>query len=150
MGTSHLAKVPGLLRRWREHRSRLCLMRIFISLLTLIIAVVVVVTASLGINSSVTLILTGVMGGFIAFILWPRKRSALVVLKLAGVSWSEEDFCRGWEIDGRTGSGKTASAVIPIIYQLKKYQATVGILALDTKGGLERTAHPDCAGFAVR
>lgn len=120
-------------------------MRIFISLLTLIIAVVVVVTASLGINSYVTLILTGVMGGFIAFILWPRKRSALVVLKLAGVSWSEEDFCRGWEIDGRTGSGKTASAVIPIIYQLKNYQPTVGILALDTKGDLSepltRIAH---------
>jgi len=94
-------------------------MRIFISLLTLIIAVVVVVTASLGINSSVTLILTGVMGSFIAFILWPSKRSAHVVLKLAGVSWSEEDFCRGWEIDGRTGSGKTASAVLPIIYQVK-------------------------------
>ena len=59
-----------------------------------------------------------------------------VVLKFGGVCWTEEDFCRGWEIDGRTGSGKTASGVVPIIYQLKKNRPEVGILALDTKGDL--------------
>ena len=59
-----------------------------------------------------------------------------VVLEFGGVRWTEEDFCRGWEIDGRTGSGKTASGVVPIIYQLKKNRPEVGILALDTKGDL--------------
>ena len=52
------------------------------------------------------------------------------------VHWNEEDFCRGWKIDGRTGSGKTASAVVPIIHQLKQNRPEVGILALDTKGDL--------------
>jgi hypothetical protein len=59
-----------------------------------------------------------------------------VVLELGSIRWTEEDFCRGWEIDGRTGSGKTASAVVPIIHQLKKNRPDVGILALDTKGDL--------------
>jgi hypothetical protein len=65
-----------------------------------------------------------------------RKPSPDVVLTLGGVHWNEEDFCRGWEIDGRTGSGKTASAVVPIIHQLKQNRPEVGILALDTKGDL--------------
>ena len=58
------------------------------------------------------------------------------ILELGGVKWNEEDFCRGWEIDGRTGSGKTASAIVPIIYALRKSQPQIGILALDTKGDL--------------
>jgi hypothetical protein len=58
------------------------------------------------------------------------------VLTLGGVCWSEADFCRGWEIDGRTGSGKTASGVVPIIHALKLNRPEVGILALDTKGDL--------------
>jgi hypothetical protein len=65
-----------------------------------------------------------------------RKLPPNVVLSLGGVTWNEEDFCRGWEIDGRTGSGKTASAVVPIIYKVKKNRPDVGILALDTKGDL--------------
>lgn len=68
--------------------------------------------------------------------LWPKKTPEGIVLELGGVQWTEEDFCRGWEIDGRTGSGKTASGVVPIIYQLKKNRPDVGILALDTKGDL--------------
>jgi len=58
------------------------------------------------------------------------------VLELGGVKWKEDDFCRGWEIDGRTGSGKTASGVVPIIHALKRNRPDVGILALDTKGDL--------------
>ena len=58
------------------------------------------------------------------------------VLSFGGVRWNEADFCRGWEIDGRTGSGKTASAVVPIIHALKLNRPEVGILALDTKGDL--------------
>ncbi len=58
------------------------------------------------------------------------------VLRLGGVRWTEADFCRGWEIDGRTGSGKTASGVVPIIHALKASRPDMGILALDTKGDL--------------
>jgi hypothetical protein len=58
------------------------------------------------------------------------------VLELGGVRWSEADVCRGWEIDGRTGSGKTASAVVPIIHALKLNRPEMGVLALDSKGDL--------------
>ena len=66
----------------------------------------------------------------------PEEKNIDYVLELGGVRWNEEDFCRGWEIDGRTGSGKTASAVVPIIHALKKNRPDIGILALDTKGDL--------------
>jgi len=66
----------------------------------------------------------------------PEEKKIDYVLELGGVRWNEEDFCRGWEIDGRTGSGKTASAVVPIIHALKKNRPDIGILALDTKGDL--------------
>lgn len=75
-------------------------------------------------------------GALIVISFWTKTRPANEVLELGGISWNEEDFCRGWEIDGRTGSGKTASGVVPIIYQLKKNRPDVGILALDTKGDL--------------
>ncbi len=64
------------------------------------------------------------------------EAEAKVVLRLGGIRWSEADFCRGWEIDGRTGSGKTASGVVPIIHALKLSRPDMGILALDTKGDL--------------
>jgi hypothetical protein len=78
------------------------------------------------------------VGWFLYLALGHKKRSELpsYVLKLGGVTWKEADFCRGWEIDGRTGSGKTASGVIPIIHALKKNRPNVGIMALDTKGDL--------------
>ena len=69
------------------------------------------------------------------------------VLTLGGVRWTEADFCRGWEIDGRTGSGKTASGVVPIIHALKINRPDMGILALDTKGDLERALDGNCRGI---
>jgi len=78
------------------------------------------------------------VGYFVYQALCPPKKKGppKYVLELGRVRWSEDDFCRGWEIDGRTGSGKTASAVIPIIHALKKNRPDIGILALDTKGDL--------------
>lgn len=77
------------------------------------------------------------MGGWFAYSAFcPRQRKTQHVLELAGIRWNEDDFCRGWEIDGRTGSGKTASGVIPIIHALKRNRPAMGILALDTKGDL--------------
>jgi hypothetical protein len=75
---------------------------------------------------------------FLYLALGHKKPSELppYVLKLGGVIWKEADFCRGWEIDGRTGSGKTASGVVPIIHALKQNRPDVGIMALDTKGDL--------------
>ena len=55
---------------------------------------------------------------------------------LGGVCWDDEAFCRGWDISGKTGSGKTSSGVVPLIYSLKQNCPNVGIVVLDTKGDL--------------
>lgn len=84
-------------------------------------------------------VLFGLFAGSQIYVFLATKTQQLpagIVLELGGIRWNEDDFCRGWEIDGRTGSGKTASGVVPIIYQLKKNRPHVGILALDTKGDL--------------
>src|SRR5260221_14583394 len=73
-----------------------------------------------GIVSPFFVLTAGVLTFFSLSGLVKRKLPPGVVLELGGIRWNEEDFCRGWEIDGRTGSGKTASAVVPIIRQLKK------------------------------
>ena len=83
-----------------------------------------------------TLIFSFSAGWFVYRGFLPEDKNDDCVLELGGVRWNEEDFCRGWEIDGRTGSGKTASAVIPIIHTLKRNRPDIGILALDTKGDL--------------
>jgi hypothetical protein len=83
-----------------------------------------------------TLVFSFSAGWFVYRGFLPEDEKARCVLELGGVCWNEEDFCRGWEIDGRTGSGKTASAVVPIIHALKRNRPDIGILALDTKGDL--------------
>jgi hypothetical protein len=83
-----------------------------------------------------TLLFSCSAGWFVYRGFLPEDKKARSVLELGGVCWNEEDFCRGWEIDGRTGSGKTASAVVPIIHALKRNRPDIGILALDTKGDL--------------
>lgn len=66
------------------------------------------------------------------------KKEPWYVVKIGGMKFSLMAACRGWEIDGSTGSGKTACAVIPLIHNFKKNRRNVGILSLDTKGDLSR------------
>jgi hypothetical protein len=102
-----------------------------------LVCAIIAVSAALGGWNEMLFVLFGLAaGGLVTFSTWKRELSPGAVLELGGIQWTEEDFCRGWEIDGRTGSGKTASGVVPIIYQLKKNRPKVGILALDTKGDL--------------
>jgi len=56
------------------------------------------------------------------------------VLRLAGLSWSMEDFVRGWLITGRTGSGKTQCAINAITYQIFQNVPHWGGICLDQKG----------------
>ena len=61
-----------------------------------------------------------------------RKRS--VIVKFRGLSWTREDFCRGWLITGDTGSGKTRSGITPLLYQIFKNEPTWGGVCIDDKG----------------
>ena len=67
-------------------------------------------------------------------------RQDKVVCKIKGFSWNLNDFCRGWLITGKTGSGKTASAIAHIIHQLfqrvrlEKGLKNWGGVAVDQKG----------------
>ena len=67
----------------------------------------------------------------IALIAWkPRK----VILRLGGLSWTKEEFCRHVLITGDTGSGKTTSGFHPILVQLTRSVPDWGGLILGVKG----------------
>jgi type IV secretory pathway TraG/TraD family ATPase VirD4 len=65
-----------------------------------------------------------------------RSRSSTkdVVVRLAGFTWTRDDFCRGWLITGDTGSGKTRSGITPLLFQVFKNEPTWGGLCIDDKG----------------
>jgi hypothetical protein len=65
-------------------------------------------------------------------IIAPRKKP--IVLELAGMKWTREDFCRGWLITGATGCGKTASIMMRILFGLCTHAPEWGGMALDDKG----------------
>ena len=78
-----------------------------------------------------------VIGLCVAFAVWTllaSDDSAKIVLQLGGVSWSMEDFVRGWLITGRTGSGKTQCAINAITYQIFQNVPQWGGVCLDQKG----------------
>ena len=60
------------------------------------------------------------------------KRSKVIV-RLGGLSWTREDFCRGWLITGDTGSGKTRSGITPLLHQVFQNEPTWGGLCIDDK-----------------
>ena len=47
-----------------------------------------------------------------------RRPGSRVVLRLGGLSWTTEDFCRGWLITGETGSGKTLGGINAMLWQV--------------------------------
>ncbi len=57
-----------------------------------------------------------------------------VIVRLRGLSWTREDFCRGWLITGDTGSGKTRSGITPLLYQVFKNEPGWGGVCIDDKG----------------
>lgn len=56
------------------------------------------------------------------------------IVKLRGLVWTREDFCRGWLITGDTGSGKTRSGITPLLYQVFQNEPRWGGLCIDDKG----------------
>jgi len=71
---------------------------------------------------------------FGAWSLFGEAHAGNVVVRLGGLSWSMEDFVRGWLITGRTGSGKTQSGINSITYQIFQNVKDWGGICLDQKG----------------
>jgi len=70
-----------------------------------------------------------------------------VVCRLKGMIWTREDFCRGWFISGATGSGKTASGIRQLLFQLFTHQPDFGGVCIDEKGTLHETLIEMAAHF---
>lgn len=62
------------------------------------------------------------------------RASCRPIVRLKGLRWSREDFCRGWLITGDTGSGKTRSGITPLLYQVFQNEPNWGGLCIDDKG----------------
>ena len=63
----------------------------------------------------------------------PRKRRTCVV-RLGGLTWKRNQFCRGWLITGDTGSGKTTSGINQLAHQVFQNEPRWGGLCIDEKG----------------
>jgi len=91
------------------------------------------------------IIAAGVMALLIG--LWGWRKPFNVVCRLKGRIWTREDFCRGWFISGATGSGKTASGIRQLLFQLFTHQPNFGGVCIDEKGTLHETLVEMAAQF---
>lgn len=57
-----------------------------------------------------------------------------IIVKLFGLKWDQDDFCRGWLITGMTGSGKTIGAINNLFLQITKNVKNWGGVCIDEKG----------------
>ena len=64
------------------------------------------------------------------------------ILRLGGLKWSMDDFCRGWLITGRAGTGKTTAAINQMLWQISKSCPNWGGLCVDDKGLYWETLKP--------
>jgi len=81
-----------------------------------------------------SLLVIGLCLAFGAWTLFASDDSGNIVLRLGGLSWTMEDFVRGWLITGRTGSGKTQCAINAITFQIFQNVKNWGGICLDQKG----------------
>ena len=69
----------------------------------------------------------------VAYGMSPARRQKLVTARFAGLTWSRNDFCRGWLITGDTGAGKTF-AVNALLHSVFQHESDWGGLCCDEKG----------------
>ena len=48
------------------------------------------------------------------------------LVRLKGLAWTKEDFCRGWLVTGDTGSGKTRSGINQLLFQVFENEDNLG------------------------
>jgi len=80
--------------------------------------------------------LAGLFGGVMVLAFFATGREdRKPIVRLKGLSWSREDFCRGWLITGDTGSGKTRSGINQLLFQVFQNEPHWGGLCIDDKIG---------------
>ncbi len=86
-------------------------------------------------DAPVSQVMAGAFGLFTCYVLTiPSAAVRKTIVRLGGLSWTREDFCRGWLITGDTGSGKTRSGITPLLYQIFKNEPGWGGVCIDDKG----------------
>ena len=95
-----------------------------------------------------------VLGLVITAGLWYASRSRWVIrqtgvdggnrwiLRMGELKWSMDDFCRGWLITGRAGTGKTTAAINQMLWQVSKSCPNWGGVCVDDKGLYWETLEP--------
>lgn len=95
-----------------------------------------------------------VLGLVITAGLWYATRSRWVIrqtgvdggnrwiLRMGELKWSMDDFCRGWLITGRAGTGKTTAAINQMLWQVSKSCPNWGGVCVDDKGLYWETLEP--------
>ena len=64
------------------------------------------------------------------------------ILRMGELKWSMDDFCRGWLITGRPGTGKTTAAINQMLWQVSKSCPNWGGVCVDDKGLYWETLKP--------
>ena len=64
------------------------------------------------------------------------------ILRIGELKWSMDDFCRGWLITGRPGTGKTTAAINQMLWQVSKSCPNWGGVCVDDKGLYWETLKP--------
>jgi type IV secretory pathway TraG/TraD family ATPase VirD4 len=70
----------------------------------------------------------------IAFIGPASPFSGGVAVRIGGIEWDINNFCRGWLITGATGSGKTQCGINRLMFECFKNMADWGGVCIDEKG----------------
>jgi Type IV secretion-system coupling protein DNA-binding domain len=76
-----------------------------------------------------------------------RPGASQHIVKLKGLCWTRQDFCRGWLITGDTGSGKTRSGITQLLFQVFKNEPLWGGVCIDDKGVYWETLKEMAAHF---
>src|SRR5262245_41374401 len=84
-------------------------------------------------DSAYTAVIFGAIAAY-AVCVAKKHQESQVIVRLKGLTWAREDFCRGWLITGDTGSGKTRSGINQLLYQVFENDPNWGGLCIDDKG----------------
>lgn len=74
--------------------------------------------------------------------------AAPVIVRMNGLKWTLEQFCRNWLIIGDTGAGKTSSGINNLLFQVSQNAPGWGGLCIDEKGLYWQTLRDMAAHFS--